>query len=319
MKKILIATGILVIAAVGAFLFYREGTLSVNRSDTSTKVFVVQKGEALDSIINKLLQQKLIRNRVVFYLIVKQKGIERKIQAGDFRLSPSMDAYKIADELTHGTLDTWVTIPEGLRKEEIAEILSKDLGLSEVEFNQIAEEGFLYPDTYLVPKNPSAQMVADMLTNTFNMKVTDDMRAQIKKKGMTEAEVVTLASILEREAFGDNDRQEIANILYRRIQEGIPLQVDATVQYVLGYQPQEKRWWKKELSFDDLKIDSPYNTYKVTGLPPGPISNPGIKSIQAVINANANTPYLFYIHDAEGNTHYAKDSEGHQKNINKYL
>lgn len=319
MKKILIATGIILIAAVGTFIFYREGTLPVNKSDTSTNIFVIQKGEALDSIINKLQQEKLIRNRVVFYLIVKQKGIERKIQAGDFRLSPSMDAYKIAEELTHGTLDTWVTIPEGLRKEEIAEILSKDLGISEVEFNQIAEEGYLYPDTYLIPKNPSAQLVAEMLTNTFSMKVTDEMRAQIKKKGMTENEVVTLASILEREAFGDTDRQEIADILYRRIQEGIPLQVDATVQYVLGYQPQEKRWWKKELTFDDLKIDSPYNTYKVTGLPPAPISNPGIKSIEAVINANADTPYLFYLHDASGSTHYAKDSEGHQENINKYL
>lgn len=319
MKKLSIFIIIIVVLCVAAFLMYREGALAVNKKDETPTIFTVDKGESLDSIINDLAKEKLIRNRVVFYLIVKQKGIERKIQAGDFRLSPSMNAYQIAEELTHGTLDIWVTIQEGLRKEEIAEILSKELGISETEFNSLAQEGYLYPDTYLIPKNPTTQQVIDILHTTFETKLTPEMRTAIKRKGMTTDEVVTLASILEREAFGDNDRQDIANILYRRLDEGIPLQVDATVQYILGYQPDEQRWWKKTLSFDDLKINSPYNTYKVTGLPPGPISNPGIQSIEAVINADANTPYLFYIHDPSGNTHYAKDSEGHQANIDRYL
>jgi UPF0755 protein len=319
MKKISILTAIVVLVLFGGFLFYKEGTLPVNKTDKTPKIFVIEQGEALDSIINNLAKEELIRNRVVFYWIVKQKGIERKIQAGDFRLMKSMDAYTIAEELTHGTVDVWVTIPEGLRKEEVAEIMSQKFGITETEFNALAQEGFLYPDTYLMPKNPTAQQVIDILTNTFNQKFTEEMKQQMIKKGMTQNEVVTLASILEREAFGDADRQDIANVLYRRLDEGIPLQVDATVQYVLGYQPGEKRWWKKDLTFEDLKINSPYNTYVITGLPPAPIASPGIETIQAVINAEANTPYLFYIHDAEGNTHYAKDSEGHQSNINKYL
>lgn len=319
MKKTSIVLGILIIVITGGFLFYKEGSLAVNKAQTQPKVFIIEQGEALDSIINNLAKEGLIRNRVVFYWIVKQKGIERKIQAGDFRLMSSMDAYQIAEELTHGTVDVWVTIPEGMRKEEIAEIMSHKFGITETEFNALATEGYLYPDTYLIPKNPTVQQVIDILTNTFNNKFTEEMKLKMRAKGMTQNEVVTFASILEREAFGDADRQDIANVLYRRLDEGIALQVDASVQYILGYQPGEKRWWKKELTFEDLKIDSPYNTYKVTGLPPAPISSPGIQAIEAVLNADANSPYLFYIHDSAGNTHYAANSEDHQKNIDKYL
>lgn len=319
MKKLSILLGIAAIILIGCYLFFKEGALAVNKSDSALKIFVIEQGEPLDSIINNLSKEGLIRNRVVFYWIIKQKGIERKIQAGDFRLMPSMDAYQIAEELTYGTVDVWITIPEGLRKEEIAEIMSQKFAIPETDFNALAQEGYLYPDTYLVPKNPTTQQIIDILTSTFNEKFTADMKQKMNAKGMTQNEVITFASILEREVYGNEDRQEIANILYRRIDEGIPLQVDATVQYVLGYQPAEKRWWKKELTFEDLKIDSPYNTYVISGLPPTPISSPGIQSIEAVLNATTDTPYLFYIHDTQGNAHYAKDSEGHNANINKYL
>lgn len=319
MKKLPILGIILLIIALAAFLFYKEGSLAVNKKDTSSKMFIIEPGESLDTIINHLASNDLIRNRVVFYLIVKQLNIETKIQAGDFRISPSMDAQTIAEELTHGTLDIWVTIPEGLRKEEIAEILSEKFEIPESEFNSLAKEGYLYPDTYLIQKNPTAQQVIDILTKTFDEKFTDEMKQKMQAKGMTVNQVVTLASILEREAFGNSDRQQIANILYRRWKEDYPLQVDATVQYVLGYQANEKRWWKKSLTLDDLKIKSPYNTYVVTGLPPGPIASPGIATMKAVIDADANTPYFFYIHDTNGVTHYAKTSEEHEANIQKYL
>src|SRR3989344_9024673 len=115
MNKIYIVIAILGILVFGGFLFYKEGALAVNKASTQPKIFVIKQGDALDSIINNLAKDGLIRNRVVFYWIIKQKGIERKIQAGDFRLMTSMDAYQIAEELTHGTVDVWVTIPEGLR------------------------------------------------------------------------------------------------------------------------------------------------------------------------------------------------------------
>lgn len=319
MKKLITLLIILAVLGIGSYVFFTEGTLPVNKTDNTPKIFVIEPGESLDSIINNLYEEDLIRNRIVFSLIVKQKGIETKIQAGDFRLFPSMNAYEIADELTHGTIDVWVTIPEGLRKEEIAEIISEKFNIPETEFNSLAQEGYLYPDTYLVPKNPTAQQVVDLLTNTFEEKFTEEMEQQMLEKGMTRNEVVTLASLLERESVGDADRQQIANILYRRLEEGMPLQVDATVQYVLGYQTSEKRWWKKALTFDDLKIESVYNTYVNAGLPPGPIASPGIEAILAVLNANSDTPYLFYIHDLEGNTYYAEDYEKHQRNIDRYL
>ncbi len=318
MKKIAIFITILVVLALGGFLFYKEGMLPVNKSATESQIFVISPGEDLDSIINKLSKENLIRNRLIFYLIVKQKGIERKIQAGDFRLSKSMTAEEIADELTHGTIDVWVTVPEGLRKEEIAEIMATTFDIPETEFNELSDEGYLFPDTYLVPKNPTAQQIIDIMSANFESKFSDEIRQKAREKGMTEEELLIFASIIEKEAF-KHDKQQVADILYRRLQENYPLQVDATVQYALGYQASEKRWWKSRTTFADLEYNSPYNTYKNTGLPPAPISNPGIASIEAAAEADEDTPYLFYLHDQNGKTYYAKTYEEHQRNIEKYL
>lgn len=319
MKKLILVTLIVSLLGIGAYMFYKEGTLPVNKNDATYKSIVVEKGSNLDTIINKLASEGLIRNRLSFYWVVKQKGIERKIQAGSFRLSPSLDAYQIAEALTKGTEDVWITIPEGLRKEEVAEIIAKNLDISTAEFISLAPEGYLYPDTYLVPKEATAQYIIDLMKKTFNQKYDEDMRAKAKKLDLTDQQVVVFASLLERESIGDSDRSEIANIILRRYQEEHPLQIDATVQYVLGYQADEKRWWKKSLTYDDLKIESLYNTYKVTGLPPKPISSPGIQAIEAVVNANPDTPYFFYLHAPDGTAHYAKDLDGHEKNIKKYL
>lgn len=319
MKKIVIITLIVSLFGLGTYLFYKEGTLAVNKKDATFKTFVVEKGATLDAIINKLASEGLIRNRLSFYWVVKQKGIERSIQAGSFRLSPSLDAYQIADALTKGKEDTWITIPEGLRKEEVAEIVAKELDISTAEFISAAQEGYLFPETYSVPKTATVQEVTDLMKKTLAEKYDAKMRANAKKLGLNDQQVIILASLLEREALFDDDRQEIASILVRRFKEEYPLQVDATVQYVLGYQPDEKRWWKRSLTYDDLKIESLYNTYAVTGLPPTPISSPGIASIMAITEANPDTPYFFYLHDAQGKTYYAKTFEDHQKNIKKYL
>lgn len=313
-KIILVA---LVIILGGGYLFFREGTLPVNKTDKTPKIFVIRPGDGLNAIANNLKEQNLIRNRVVFFLVVNQLGLDKKIQAGDFRLAQSMDVYEIAKNLTHGTLDVWVTLPEGLRKEEIAERLAKNLSIPEVEFVKDAPEGYLFPDTYLFPKDSNAQTAISLLTNTFDTKFAP-LETQRRKVGLTKDQVVTLASLVEREANDDSERQGIASVLLRRFREGIPLQIDATVQYAMGYNSQSKTWWPVPLS-EDLKIRSPYNTYLNTGLPPGPISNPGFASLEAVVNANENTPYLFYIHDKNGKVHYARNSEEHERNVQKYL
>lgn len=308
---------VLILLIVGGYLLFREGTLPVDKSDTSPVIFVIRPGEGPTSIINNLKEQRLIRNRIVFFAIVYQLGIDKKIQFGDFRLFRSMGAYEIANNLTHGTLDKWVTIPEGWRKEEVAERIGKDFDISEVEFIEKAQEGYLFPDTYLFPKDATADRIISILTNTFENKFAplDEKR---KKLGLTKIQAVTLASLVERESKFDSERQGIASVLLRRYREGIPLQIDATVQYAAGYDAQKKTWWPIPLS-EDLKINSAYNTYLNTGLPPGPISNPGLSSLEAVANADPNTPYLFYVHDKQGKAHFAKNGEEHERNIQKYL
>ena len=319
MKKRYIISLIILIIGIFFYLFYKEGAMPFSKDDKSVKIFVIERGAPLQTIVNNLEKNDLIRNKIVFFLIVRQLGLERKIQAGDFRLSPSMNAYEIANTLTHGTLDLWVTLIEGTRREEMAQIISRELNIPEVEFIKESEEGFLFPDTYLFPKDASAGSVISIMTNNFDNKFTESMKNKAEKKGLTLEEAVTLASIVEKEARKESDKKIVAGILLKRLEEDWPLQVDATIQYGLGYQSAEKSWWKTTLSFDDLKIDSPYNSYKNKGLPPTPICNPGLASLNAVVEADSSTPYWYYISDKKGNMHYAKSDEEHQANIDKYL
>ncbi len=319
MKKFITLFIITLVALVGTYTVYREGTLPVDKNDTDTQTFEVKSGESMNSITNKLANEKLIRSKLVFYLVVKRLGIEKTIQAGKFILSPSMTAEEVAKSLTHGTEDSWVTIIEGLRKEEVAEIIAQKFQIPEMEFTNAAEEGYLFPETYRIPSGANTEKILSILKNTFDSKFDSKLRAEAKQRNLTEKQVIILASLVEREARTPEDKQQVANILLKRLQEEWHLNIDATVQYILGYQPGEKRWWKKELSTDDLEINSPYNTYKVIGLPPGPICSPGLESIQAVAQADNSTPYWYYISDLTGKMHYAKTLEEHNANIDKYL
>ncbi|MBI5123716.1 endolytic transglycosylase MltG [Candidatus Roizmanbacteria bacterium] len=319
MKKIYILLILFIIIFTSFYLFYKEGSLPVNKNGQVSKIFIIKQGEPLNTIANNLANEGLIRNKIVFYLIVKQLGIERKIQAGDFRLSANMSAVEVAKNLTHGTLDVWITLIEGTRKEEMAQIISKNLDIPEIEFIKLADEGYLFPDTYLVPRTATAETVLSIIKNNFKNKFSEELQTQAKNKKLTEKQVLILASMVEREARQQVSREKVAGIILKRYLNEMPLQIDATVQYALGYQPDEKSWWKKSLTEDDLKIDSPYNTYKNKGLPPEPISNPSLSSIKAVINADENTPYWYYLTDKNGVMRYAVTLEEHQNNINKYL
>ena len=319
MKKVSIVFFLFSAISIFIYLFYKQGLLPVNKKSRETKIFVIKRGESLNSIIDNLYRQNLIRNRLVFYLLVKKMGLEKKIQAGDFRLSPSMDAETIAKTLTKGTLDIWLTIIEGLRKEEIAQIINQNFTIPESEFLKYAKEGYLFPDTYLIPKESTAEAIIKILTNNFYYRFNNNLRQKAAKKELSEEEVLIIASLVEKEAKYDDDRQKVASIILKRLKNDWPLQIDATIQYALGYQPQEKSWWKKYLTKEDLNIDSPYNTYKNKGLPPTPICNPGLASIEAVINADENISYWYYLSDKTGKMHYARTLEEHNENIRKYL
>lgn len=319
MKKLITVFILIIILISGFFIYFQEGVLPVNSKNTASKIFVIQKGERVSQIAKNLERDELIRNKIVFYLVVKRLGIENTLQAGDFRLSSSMNVYEIARSLTKGTLDVWITIVEGLRKEEIAHLFSIELGFPESEFLKSAREGFLFPDTYLIPKEATIEAVIKILNDNFNKKYTQELRNQAIKKNLSDDQIIAIASLVEREAKFDNDRKLVAAIIYKRFKNDWPLQIDATVQYALGYQPIEKTWWKKNLTQDDLAIDSSYNTYKNPGLPPAPIGNPGLASIKAIVSADESTPYWYYLSDKAGVMHYAMTLEEHNENITRYL
>lgn len=316
--KRLILFSIFLIGGLFIFFYYKEGNLPVDPKNKQSKIFVVRKGENVTEIAKNLEKEGLIRNRVVFYLIVKKLGIERKLQAGDFRLSPSMSAEEIAKKLTHGTLDVWITIIEGLRKEEVAQIFARELNLPASEFMKMAKEGYLFPDTYLIPKNATINTVLSILANNFEKKYDEKLRQRAKQLGLTDDEVIIIASLIEREAKFFEDRKKVASVIFNRLKADMKLDIDATVQYALGYDHQEKTWWRKNLSLEDLSFDSPYNTYKYKGLPPAPICSPGLDSIKAVLYPE-ETDYLYYISDKKGKLHFAKTFEEHQRNIKRYL
>ena len=317
MKKIKILLFLIILTSTAFYLFYSEGSLPVNKTITTPKTFVIKSGEPLDTIANNLADEGLIRNKVVFYLTVKKLGLERKIQAGEFQLSPDMSASELANNLTHGTSDTQITLIEGMRKEEMAAIISKTFNIPEIEIESKTKEGYIFPDTYFIPKNASSDVILSIIIN--NAKFNEALQTIKNKSKLSEKEVLILASLVEREARQPATREKIAGIIIKRYLADWPLQIDATVQYVLGYQPTEKSWWKKELTEEDLKIYSPFNTYKYPGLPPEPICSPSLSSIEAVINANPSTPYWYYITDPQGVMHYAVTLEEHEANVRKYL
>lgn len=318
LTRFVVLFSLLVVTAWGGWFWWQYSIAPVDPQDTKPIILTVASGEGAKAIAADLEAKNLIHSKTGFYLLVKLLAIEKDLQAGDFRLNKSMDARTIALTMTHGILDVWVTTLEGWRDEEIGAQLSKDLDIPETQFLTYAQEGYMFPDTYLIPRDATASAVAQIFLANFNKKVTPAMRQDAKKTGLTFDQTITLASLVEREGKTDADRAMIAGILLNRIKLNMALQVDATLQYALGYQPFEKSWWKKELSDDDKKIGSPYNTYANPGLPPGPIANAGLASIKAAIYP-ATTDYLYYIHDKTGAVHYAKTIEEHNANIQKYL
>lgn len=301
-----------------ASLWFKEATGAVNPKDKTSRIFVIKKGEGVREIAVRLKKEGLIRSPLAFFLLVRFLGIAEAIQAGDFRLTPAMGAKAIAQSLTHGTLDVWLTTLEGWRVEEIALKLAQELSIPEQEFLKVAKEGYMFPDTYLVPKSATASAVADLFYRNFEKKFDENLRNEARKNDLGVKEVVILASIVEREAKYKEDRPIVAGILLKRYQKNWPLQADATIQYILGYQSEEKSWWKRRLTKEDLKVDSPYNTYEKIGLPPTPICNPGLLSIKAVVYPK-ETDYWYYLSDREGKMHYARTFKEHNQNIERYL
>jgi UPF0755 protein len=325
---VLLFTGIFVLLGLGYFWF-NSNTKALTETE-NLQAFVVPRGRSASEVGAMLYQAELIRSPLAFKIYVQVFGKSDSINAGEFSLSPNMSVSEIVENLGGGALELWVTIPEGFRREEIADRFVESLKMPidqqskfRSEFLSLTQdkEGYLFPDTYLFPKEASASAAVKRLNTTFNSKADSDLKNIIQSSIYSLDQIINMASIIERETITDEERPVVAGVLWNRYEIGMALQADATVQYASGSQRCTGKincdWWQVPTGVD-LKIDSPYNTYKYSGLPPTPIANPGISSIKAAANPQ-DTDYFYYIHDPSGQIYFARTLDEHKANVSKYL
>lgn len=278
-------------------------------------VVTIEEGESLQNITNNLYEQKVIKFPLLFRSAVIMLGGERNVIAGDYLLDKKEGPLDLAYRLIKGQfhLDILrITIPEGWNVYEIGDHLEKNLKNFDKEtFVELAEglEGYLFPDTYFIADTARPKTVINLMRSNFEEQIKNVGALATSTKSLHE--IITMASILEGEANTTESRKIVAGILWKRITAGMPLQVDATFKYINGK-------GSFQLTYDDLKIDSPYNTYVYKGLPPGPISNPGLDTINAALHPKT-TRYLYFLTGKDGKMYYARTFEEHKRNKALYL
>lgn len=321
-KRVLIGAGIGAVAAAlaGGLLYsYLFGPLAPK--DIQTTQFLVNPDEDLRDLATSLKREGYVRSALVFelaYLLESEHGAE--VRPGGYTLGKGMDTWTIATTLARPPALGWVTIPQGVRKEQIAAILQETLFWTDAQKEAWLaatntggmSEGVFYPDVYLIASDQDpAEIVARMRARFTDH--TAELAKEAAAKRLDWADVLTFASIIEREA-AKNDKRLVAGILWNRLNRGMLLQADATMQYAKG---EEGSWWSAPTS-EDKYIESPYNTYRNEGLPPGPIATPSLASIDAVLNPE-KTSCLYYLHDTNGRIHCSANYAGQVQNVNRYL
>ncbi|MEK7537698.1 MAG: endolytic transglycosylase MltG [Patescibacteria group bacterium] len=327
----------LAIAAVIAVWWMLSSINHATGASSDQLSFTVAKGQQLRTVARALEKEKLISSAGAWTLYAITQGQRAGILAGDYTLNHGMTGRQILRALTApdaSDQEATVKIPEGATNAEIAQLLERSgvVGTGEFlaavgatdsrtvvnkEYPWLADkpaaadlQGYLFPDTYRFFKSSTASAVLQKFLDNFDARVTPAMRQAAKDRGQTLFAELTMASILEKELKSDTDRAMGADIFWRRIDIGMPLQSDATVNYVTGK-------GKLQPSMTDTKVDSPYNTYQQRGLPPGPINNPGLKSIRAALYPKSNS--YFYFLTVGDNTYYAKTLDEHNRNKAQYL
>jgi UPF0755 protein len=321
----------LILTASALFLIVFVLSRSPGKSQEKER-FVVPLNSSKEQTINSLVEKGFLRNKYVFTLILTFKGYRGKIAPGAYLLSKSMNAFELADSLMFGPYQKWVIIPPGKRKEQVALILRKELDWSDAltsNFIQVAEEGYLYPDTYLINVDSAPNEVFQKLKNNFNEKFDAKLQQELLSQNIRNDTAIKIASLIERESGGDEDKAIIAGIIWNRLEKKMKLEIDATIQYALVSQSLSPitNYQSLTADFDFWPIltgemirstESSYNTYKIDGLPPGPICSPSLASIRAVAYP-AETKALFYLHSTDKKIHTAETYEEHLQNIEKYL
>jgi UPF0755 protein len=287
---------------LGGFLFLRSEDLDTPVSQTDKLIAIeVMQGETADEVISKLVRNGFLQDGVLLRAYMRYRGLDRGIETGQYFLHGGLSIRQIAEALQSAQpFANTLTIPEGWRREQIAALIETyDFSFTGSDFinatsgpipgtlvesyipSALAMEGYLFPDTYQVDNDMSAEELVNLMIENIHIKMNPDLIVAFEKQGLSIHEAVTLASIVEREAVIAEERPHIAGVFLNRLELGMKLETDPTVQYALGLQA-DGSWWKRNLTAVDLQIDSPYNTYRYPGLPPGPIANPGLSSLQAV-------------------------------------
>lgn len=339
-KHILIYFLIIVLVITGISLFslkkYVDNQLQPIVTENIKEVQInIPKGASSSEIAKILMDNNLIKNELIFRILTKYEKMDGKFKAGKYILNNGMTPEEIMEKLVAGGIakdSITFTVPEGFELEQIAErleemnIANKDTFLeltskasnfsTEYEFligvpEELSLEGYLYPDTYQVYIDASEKDIIRKMLNRFDNLYTDEIKAKAKELNLDLNQVITLASIIEREGRADEEREIISAVFHNRLKSGMMLQSCATVQYILGER-------KPVLSNEDISIESPYNTYINQGLPPGPIASPGIKSIEAAVNpANVNYMYFVFNEDETGTHTFSVTYDEHLKAINR--
>jgi len=276
----------------------------------------VQKGTSISQASNELEEKGVVGSSLMLKVLVKIFGGSRGVTAGDYVFHTPKNVFGVARSLISGAYGVElrkITIPEGTNVTQIAGMLDTFL----IDFDAeafIAKakpfEGYLFPDTYYFYENASPDTVIETMRNNFEIQLKE-VAPQIAAYGRDLDDVIIMASLIEEEARTNETRRTIAGILWKRLDKGMPLQVDAVFQYLIGK-------GSADLTLDDLALNSPYNTYTHKGLPPGPITNPGLNAIINTVTPIA-TPYYFYLSDEDGEMHYAATFELHKRNKERYI
>lgn len=342
----LAAIGVLALTAAGIVAYGWWGvTTPMHVKDGEVVPFTIARGESVANISRNLARFGLVRRKEFFRYYVHMQGQGARLQAGEYALQRDMNIPEITALFVEGRVvpnETTVTFPEGFSVKDMDGALAEKKLLPSGAFYRLAKdwEGYLFPDTYRFRKDATATTVRDALIGNFKKKFTAAMRQdaalQLQKAHPRDVEakndcaflsdlstpprsdtwcsgdvIVTVASLIEREVRTPEDMKIVSGILWKRLQLGIPLQVDATIVYLSGKK-------NGEVTYDDLKIESPYNTYLHRGLPPGPIANPGLAALMAAIHPQASQ-YLYYLSRPTGETVFSKTLEEHNAAIARYL
>jgi UPF0755 protein len=324
MKKnvLLIALSLVVV-----FLVYTAAELIIPLPFGNKSIeFQINRGATFREVVNALAEKGLVRDRWVIHLLGRVTGVDRKIKAGYYPLWGTMSPLQIFNAIRLGKIIEYeITIVPGDSLREIGDKFSSVGAISGTEFQKLSVdrdfldsldidapslEGYLYPDTYRFPKGLDVREVLSIIVDRLREKYDDDMTARTLEMDISEREVLTMASIVEKEAITDQERPVIAAVYYNRLRRNMPLQADPTAVYGV-------KGSSEKITRDDLLRRTPYNTYLIKGLPPGPIASPGLKSMQAALNP-ADVPFLYFVSNNDGTHKFSVTLSNHEEAVREY-